>query len=210
MIRKLLKRADSGMTLLELSASIVVMAIIGLGMTGGAQAVMLHYQSDTVRQDLRQYGNNIMREITRELNLSQKVEIGSQNGFATLNIYEFFTDISPSLRISCEQKTGIRFNNGVPVDGVLTFPSEGAFRGDNQRTVYVDDFLVNYEIEGSSSLSLFKNSYVHLTLVLAMESDVMDESFRPVKELHTYHRTVFLGTAYIQTKITNAMGADNV
>ncbi|MDB9854436.1 type II secretion system GspH family protein, partial [Candidatus Marinimicrobia bacterium] len=124
MIRKLLKRTDSGMTLLELSASIVVMAIIGLGMTGGAQAVMLHYQSDTVRQDLRQYGNNIMREITRELGLSQKVEIGSQNGFATLNIYEFFTDISPSLRISCEQKTGIRFNNGVPVDGVLTFPSE--------------------------------------------------------------------------------------
>jgi hypothetical protein len=151
-----------------------------------------------------------MREITRELGLSQKVEIGSQNGFATINIYEYFTDISPSIMISCEQKAGIRFNNGVPVDGVLSFPSEGAFRGNNQRTVYVDDFLVNYEIEGSSSLSLFKNSYVHLTLVLAMETDVMDESFQPVKELHTYHRTVFLGTAYIQTKITNAMGVDNV
>ena len=53
------------MTLLELSAAIVVMAIIALGMTSGAQAVMLHYQSDTVRQDIRQYGNNIMREITR-------------------------------------------------------------------------------------------------------------------------------------------------
>ena len=43
--------------------------------TSGAQAVMLHYQSDTVRQDLRQYGNQIMREIARELNLAQKVEI---------------------------------------------------------------------------------------------------------------------------------------
>jgi len=200
----------SGMTLVELSAAIVVMAIISLGMTSGAQAVMLHYQTDTVRQDMRQYGNNIMREITRELNLAQKVEIGSQNGFATINLYEYFTDISPLIVVSCGQKSGIKFNNGVPVDGVLTFPSEGVFRGENQRTIYVDDFLVNYEQQGSPSLTLFKNSYIHLTLVLAMESDVMDESFQPVKELHTYHRTVFLGTAYIQNKVTNAMGADNV
>ncbi|GIS39997.1 hypothetical protein Ct9H90mP12_1910 [bacterium] len=60
------------MTLLELTAGIVVMAIIGIGMTSGAQAVMLHYQTDTVRQDLRQYGNNIMREIVRELNPGTK------------------------------------------------------------------------------------------------------------------------------------------
>jgi len=116
------------MTLVELSAAIVVMAIIALGMTSGAQAVMLHYQSDTVRQDIRQYGNNIMREITRELNLAQKVEIGSQNGFATINLYEYFTDISPLIAISCNQNSGIKFNNSVPVDGVLTFPSKGVFR----------------------------------------------------------------------------------
>ena len=198
------------MTLLELSAALVVMAIIALGMTSGAQAVMLHYQTDTVRQDIRQYGNNIMREITRELNLAQKVEIGSQNGFATINLYEYFTDISPLIAISCNQRTGIKFNNSVPVNGVLNFPSEGVFRGQNQRTVYVDDFLVNYETQGSPGLALFKNSYIHLTLVLAMETDVMDEISQPVKELHTYHRTVFLGTAYIQSKITNAMGDENV
>ena len=64
MIKIILKRSRAGMTLVELSAAIVVMAIIALGMTSGAQAVMLHYQSDTVRQDIRQYGNNIMREIS--------------------------------------------------------------------------------------------------------------------------------------------------
>ena len=69
---KILKHTSKGMTLLELSAMIVVVSIIAIGMTTGAQAVMLHYQTDTVRQDLRQYGNNIMREITRELNLAQK------------------------------------------------------------------------------------------------------------------------------------------
>ena len=52
------------MTMLELAAAIVVVSIIAIGMTSGAQAVMLHYQSDTVRQDLRQYGNQIMRELS--------------------------------------------------------------------------------------------------------------------------------------------------
>jgi hypothetical protein len=43
-----------------------------------------------------------------------------------------------------------------------------------------------------------------------MKSDVMDEVTQDIIEEHTYHRTVFLGTAYIQTKVTNAMSEDNV
>ena len=207
---KVFKHTSKGMTLLELSASIVVVSIIALGMTSGAQAVMLHYQADTVRQDLRQYGNNVMREITRELNLAQKIEIDGQNGFSRIKLYEKFTDISPNLTISCHNKNGIRFNGDDPVDGVLNFPSEGAFRGRSRREIYVDDFVVQYETAGGPSLSVFKNSYIHLTLNLAMKSDVMDEVTQDIIEEHTYHRTVFLGTAYIQTKVTNAMSEDNV
>jgi len=207
---KVFKHTSKGMTLLELSASIVVVSIIALGMTSGAQAVMLHYQADTVRQDLRQYGNNVMREITRELNLAQKIEIDGQNGFSRIKLYEKFTDISPDLTISCHNKNGIQFNGDDPVDGVLNFPSEGAFRGRGRREIYVDDFVVQYETAGGPSLSVFKNSYIHLTLNLAMKSDVMDEVTQDIIEEHTYHRTVFLGTAYIQTKVTNAMSEDNV
>ena len=69
----LIKRSSLGMTLMELSAMLVVVSIIALGMTSGAQAVILHYQTDTVRQDLRQYGNMIMREITQELKFAQKI-----------------------------------------------------------------------------------------------------------------------------------------
>ena len=206
---KIFNYTSKGMTLLELSASIVVVSIIALGMTSGAQAVMLHYQTDTVRQDLRQYGNNIMREITRELTLAQKIEIDGQNGFSRIKLYEKFTDISPELTISCHNKYGIRFNGDDPVDGVLNFPIEGAFRGRGRREIYVDDFVVQYETAGSPSLSVFKNSYIHLTLNLGMKSDVMDEVTQDIIEEHTYHRTVFLGTAYIQTKVTNAMGEDN-
>ena len=206
---KIFNYTSKGMTLLELSASIVVVSIIALGMTSGAQAVMLHYQADTVRQDLRQYGNNVMREITRELNLAQKIEIDGQNGFSRIKLYEKFTDISPELTISCHNKYGIRFNGDDPVDGVLNFPIEGVFRGRGRRDIYVDDFVVQYETAGCQSFSVFKNSYIHLTLNLAMKSDVMDEVTQDIIEEHTYHRTVFLGTAYIQTKVTNAMSEDN-
>ena len=206
---KVFKYTSKGMTLLELSAAIVVVSIIALGMTSGAQAVMLHYQADTVRQDLRQYGNNVIREITRELNLAQKIEIDGQNGFSRIKLYEKFTDISPNLTISCHNKNGIRFNGDDPVDGVLNFPSEGAFRGQSRREIYVDDFVVQYETAGGPSLAVFKNSYIHLMLNLAMKSDVMDEVTQDIIEEHTYHRTIFLGTAYIQTKLTNAMAEDN-
>ena len=207
---KIFNYTSKGMTLLELSASIVVVSIIALGMTSGAQAVMLHYQADTVRQDLRQYGNNVMREITRELNFAQKIEIDGQNGFSRIKLYEKFTDISPELTISCHNKYGIRFNGDDPVDGVLNFPIEGVFRGRGRREIYVDDFVVQYETVGSPSLSVFKNSYIHLTLNLAMKSDVMDEVTQDIIEEHTYHRTVFLGTAYIQSIVTNAMSEVNV
>ena len=208
-MNKFIRQSSSGMTMLELAAAIVVVSIIAIGMTSGAQAVMLHYQSDTVRQDLSQYGNNIMREITRELNLAQKVEIDGQNGFSRIKLYKYFTDISPKLTISCQSETGIYFNNEVPLDGVLDFPRQGVFRGPNTRNVFVDDFIVEFDLDGGPGLTLFKNSFIKLTLVLAMESDVMDETFQPTREEHVYYRKVFLGTPYIQTKMTNAMGGNS-
>ena len=153
-MKKYFGKSYEGMTLVELSAAIVVMAIIALGMTSGAQAVMLHYHSDTVRQDIRQYGNNIMREITRELNLAQKVEIGSQNGFATINLYEFFTDISPSIAISCNHNSGIKFNNSVPVDGVLNCAED--YVEDPSKWLYFPSFASGYH----KHCHCFKTPYI--------------------------------------------------
>jgi type II secretory pathway pseudopilin PulG len=205
MIVKFLRRTSAGMTLLELTAGIVVMSIIAIGMTTGAQAVMLHYQSDTVRQDLRQYGNNVMREIIREMNLAQKIEFDSFNGFSRLKLYRYFTDLSPELTISCDDEAGMQFNSDLPAE-VFEFPSQGVFRGPNRRVLYVDDFVVEYGMQSGSGSSVFKNSYLDLTLVLAMETELMDDVSQPIKEQHIYHRSVFMGTTYIQTKMTNAMG----
>ena len=197
--------------MLELAAAIVVLSIIAIGMTSGAQAVMYHYQSDIVRQDLRQYGNQIMREISSELNLAQKVEIDGQNGFSRIKLYQYFTEISPKLTISCKQRTGIEFNSDVPLNGVLNFPNEGVFRGPKTRSVYVDDFIAEFDMDGGPGLTQFKNSFIKLTLILSMDSDVMDENLQATSEEHIFYRKIFLGTPYIQNKMTNNMGgSDNV
>ncbi|MAL65271.1 MAG: hypothetical protein CMF94_04120 [Candidatus Marinimicrobia bacterium] len=197
--------------MLELAAAIVVLSIIAIGMTSGAQAVMYHYQSDIVRQDLRQYGNQIMREISTELNLAQKVEIDGQNGFSRIKLYQYFTDISPKLTISCKQRTGIEFNSDVPLNGVLNFPNEGVFRGPKTRSVYVDDFIAEFDMDGGPGLTQFKNSFIKLTLILSMDSDIMDENLQATNEEHIFYRKIFLGTPYIQNKMTNNMGgSDNV
>ncbi|MBH10084.1 MAG: hypothetical protein CMG74_07005 [Candidatus Marinimicrobia bacterium] len=205
---KLLKNSSLGMTLIELSAVIVVTSIIGLGMTSAAQAVMLHYQNDTVRQDLRQYGNNIMREITRELHLAQKVQLDGMNGFSRLKLYKQFQSLTPDLIISCREREGIEFDDDVPLNGTLKFPNRGVFRENGQRTIYIKDFNASYEPSNRPGMSEFKESFLHLELILSMESDVMDEA-GPIDEDHYFYRTLFLGTAYIQMKITDSMGSDN-
>lgn len=206
-MKHFLKKSYSGMTLLELSATIVVVSIIALGMSSGAQAVMLHYQTDAVRQDLRHYGNTIMREVTRELKLAQRVEIDGLNGFSRIKLYKNYTDATPDLYISCNRRYGIEFNSEIPLDGVLKFPNEGIYRGNGEREVYVKDFVVDYETDSRTSLDIFKRSFVHITLTLTMESDVMDET-NGNEEDHEFHRSVFLGTPFIQKKLTNSTSQD--
>ena len=114
-----LSKTSKGMTLIEMAAVVVVTGIIALGMTMGTRGVLLHYQTDHVRQDLRQYGNSIMREIVRELNLAQRIELDGLNGYSRLKLYRLYSDITPSMVISCHQTNGVQFNYNNPIDGTL-------------------------------------------------------------------------------------------
>ncbi|MBT6129918.1 MAG: type II secretion system protein [Candidatus Marinimicrobia bacterium] len=201
-MKNLFKKTSRGMTLMELSASMLVVSIIALGMTSGAQAVLLHYQTDTVRQDLRQYGNNIMREIIQELGYAQKVEIDGFNGFSRLKLYETYQDLTPYLIISCREQNGIEFNGEIPLNGALNFPAVGVYRGQGFRTLALKDFIVEEESEVRTTLAAFKKSFLHLTLTLSMVSDVMDEADE-IEEEFTYHKSVFLGTSFILKKATS-------
>jgi len=198
----ILSKTSKGMTLIEMAAVVVVTGIIALGMTMGTRGVLLHYQTDHVRQDLRQYGNSIMREIVRELNLAQRVEVDGLNGFSRLKLFQFYSDLTPSMVISCHQTNGVQFNYNNPIDGTLKLPNFGAYRSDGQRNVWVKDFVVNAEAGSRPGLQVFKQSYLHLELTVAMDQDVFING-QTTTEDHYFHRGVFMSHSYIMKKLTN-------
>ena len=195
-------KSSKGMTLLEMSAVIVVTGIIGLGMTMGTRGVLLHYQTDTVRQDLRQYGNSIMREIVRELNVAQRVEVDGLNGFSRIKLFQFYSDLTPSMVISCHQTNGVQFNYNIPIDGTLKLPNFGAYRDDGQRNVWVKDFVVTTEPSSKPGLTVFKQSYLHLELTITLDQDVFINGQNTTED-HYFHRGVFMSHSYIMKKLTN-------
>ena len=199
-------KSSKGMTLLEMSAVIVVTGIIGLGMTMGTRGVLLHYQTDTVRQDLRQYGNSIMREVVRELNVAQRVEVDGLNGFSRIKLFQFYSDLTPSMVISCHQTNGVQFNYNNPIDGTLMLPNFGAYRDDGQRNVWVKDFVVTTEPSSKPGLTVFKQSYLHLELTITLDQDVFINGQNTTED-HYFHRGVFMSHSYIMKKLTNDQSA---
>ena len=197
-----LDRTSKGMTLIEMTAVVVVTSIIALGMTMGTRGVLLHYQTDHVRQDLRQYGNNVMREAVRELNLAQKVEVDGLNGFSRIKLYKYYNDLTPSMVISCHQTNGVQFNYDVQINGSLMLPNFGAYRSSGQRNELVKDFVVTSEPSSRPGLTAFKQSYLHLELTIAMDQDVFTNG-QNTSEDHYFHRGVFLGQSFIMKKLTN-------
>ena len=198
----MLAKTSKGMTLIEMEAVVVVTGIIALGMTMGTRGVLLHYQTDHVRQDLRQYGNSIMREIVRELNIAQRVEVDGLNGFSRLKLFQFYNDLTPSMVISCHQTNGVQFNYNNPIDGTLKLPNFGAYRSNGQRNVWVKDFVVNAEAGSRPGLTVFKQSYLHLELTVAMDQDIFING-QTTTEDHYFHRGVFMSHSYIMKKLTN-------
>ena len=193
---------SKGMTLIEMSAVIVVTGIIALGMTMGTRGVLLHYQTDTVRQDLRQYGNSIMREAVRELNLAQRVEVDGLNGYSRVKLFKFYSDLTPTMVISCHQTNGVQFNYNNPIDGTLKLPNFGAYRSDGQRNIWVKDFVVTSEPSSNPGLTVFKQSYLHLELTIALDQDVFINGQNTTED-HYFHRGVFMSHSYIMKKLTN-------
>ena len=198
----MLSKTSKGMTLIEMAAVVVVTGIIALGMTMGTRGVLLHYQTDHVRQDLRQYGNSIMREIVRELNIAQRVEVDGLNGFSRLKLFQFYNDLTPSMVISCHQTNGVQFNYNNPIDGTLKLPNFGAYRNNGQRNVWVKDFVVAAEAGSRPGLTVFKQSYLHLELTVAMDQDIFING-QTTTEDHYFHRGVFMSHSYIMKKLTN-------
>ena len=83
-----LKRFYTGFTLVEMSAVVVVLSIIGFGVVVTFNHINGSYRKDTVRMDIRHYGNIVMREITDRISKAQKVEFDFSKDFSEIMLYD--------------------------------------------------------------------------------------------------------------------------
>jgi len=194
-----IRKTLPGITLVELSAVIVVISVIGMGLIYATQAVIFHYHNDQVRQEVRSYGNIILTEIAEELNMSQKVSIDGLNGFSRLQIYDDYSAVVPSLFITAHATQGIKFNGQWLLDNNLVLPGDGYFFDNGRREVKLKDFNVQKEIGSSAGSSTFRDALIQieLTLEITTESYENDEE---ITEDHYFQRKVFLGNYYLNTR----------
>ena len=191
-----LKRSSSGFTLVEMSAVVVVLSIIGFSVVVTFNHINGSYRKDTVRMDVRHYGNTVMREITDRISHAQKVEFGSSLGFAEIMLYDDATTNLYMDKIKAVENDGILINDEAMIGGSLLFPDKGQFRENSQFDVKVTSFSVSESQEYLPGLNKFKKSMVHINLGLTLKSNVMQNDVENIEQIN-FTRGMFLSNNYI-------------
>ena len=86
-------RWASGLTMIELVTTIVILGIIMTGLGLSLRTVTYHYQDDSVLLDVHNYGNAVMREIMKEISLARIINKEQVNGYSRICL--LYTSPSP-------------------------------------------------------------------------------------------------------------------
>lgn len=199
-----IKMQYPGLTIIEMMTTIVVSGIMILGLGLSLQTITYHYQDDTVLNDVRQYGHNIMREIMKEISLARFVEFSPINSFERILLtkYDDFGN-STNMTISANANDGILFDYRVPLNGTLELPKKGRFRNNNQRNISIREFDATETSVISSKLQRFAQSTI--TLVLEIEVETLNAPGGKQVEVLHFERQIFMPNKYIST--TSSVGS---
>ena len=192
-------RWAKGLTIIELVTTIVILGIIMVGLGLSLRTVTYHYQDDSVLLDIHNYGNTVMREIMKELSLARIINKDQINGYSRISLKKY--DVwgnETSTTITANALEGILFNYQDPLNGKLHFPTQGRFRGNNQRTIILKDFYAK-EVEFiRPNLARYANSTWEINMDIEVESAVAPGG--TVKELVQFQRIAFMPNRYISPR----------
>ena len=82
-------RWASGLTMIELVTTIVILGIIMTGLGLSLRMVTYHYQDDSVLLDVHNYGNAVMREIMKEISLARIINKEQVNGYSRISLKKY-------------------------------------------------------------------------------------------------------------------------
>ena len=192
-------RWASGLTLVELVTTIVILGIIMTGLGLSLRTVTYHYQDDSVLLDVHNYGNAVMREIMKEISLARIINKDQVNGYSRISLKKY--DVwgnETSTTITANASEGILFNYQDPLNGKLHFPTQGRFRGNNQRTIILKDFYADEVDFIRPNLARYANSTWEINMDIEVESAVAPGG--TVKELVQFQRIAFMPNRYISPR----------
>ena len=192
-------RWAKGLTIIELVTTIVILGIIMVGLGLSLRTVTYHYQDDSVLLDIHNYGNTVMREIMKELSLARIINKDQVNGYSRISLKKY--DVwgnETSTTITANASEGILFNYQDPLNGKLHFPTQGRFRGNNQRTIILKDFYAKEVDFIRPNLARYANSTWEINMDIEVESAVAPGG--TVKELVQFQRTAFMPNRYISPR----------
>ncbi len=192
-------RWAKGLTIIELVTTIVILGIIMVGLGLSLRTVTYHYQDDSVLLDIHNYGNTVMREIMKELSLARIINKDQINGYSRISLKKY--DVwgnETSTTITANASEGILFNYQDPLNGKLHFPTQGRFRGNNQRTIILKDFYAKEVDFIRPNLARYANSTWEINMDIEVESAVAPGG--TVTELVQFQRTAFMPNRYISPR----------
>ena len=198
MMSKRTNKFYPGFTLLEMGAVVVVISIIGIGIIMTFHTIMGAYRTDIIRQDIRHYGNTVVREVTERIRTAEKVQFSNFLGFAKIDVWEDATQTTPSHTIQANEEEGVLINNDPLLDGTLRFPSEGDLRDNDQFKIKLESFSTYQETEPPNrpSLSKVKRSTRYIDLVLSMDPEINPNTIVE-KEEFQFKRNIFISNSYL-------------
>jgi hypothetical protein len=176
--------------------TIVVSGIMILGLGLSLRVMMFHYQNDSVLQDVRQYGNTVMREIMKEISLSRFIDFSPINNFERIFLTKYDEYGNPtSTTITANAIDGVLFNYKLPLNGALALPKKGRFRNNNQRNISLREFDAWESKVISTRLQRFAQSTI--TLRLELEVETINAPGGKQVEIIRFERKIFMPNKYI-------------
>ncbi len=196
MIRLKITKRQSGLTLVELMTTIVVSGIMMLGLGLSLRVMMFHYQNDSVLQDVRQYGNTVMREIMKEISLSRFIDFSPINNFERIFLTKYDEYGNPTnTTITANAIDGVLFNYKLPLNGALALPKKGRFRNNNKRNIALREFDAWESKVISTRLQRVAQSTI--TLRLELEVETINAPGGKQVEIIRFERKIFMPNKYI-------------
>jgi len=135
------RRLSSGLTLVEIVTSMVIIAVATIGLGTGITSIVGFYQDDWVTKEVRFWGYETMDFIIQKIETAKKVErrqyLANYDGLLITQ-----PDGLPLINIQATENDGL-LNNGFPLLDYADFPQDGIYREYGQRVVALEKFSVN-------------------------------------------------------------------